>query len=256
MHLTRWTNAYGEELKPKWLHLFYHTLDVIPRNWYIETKLRHGTSEWDILHEGFLKTFMFQDEWMDIVDDALKAVKAAIFRNPREPEEVAQMEWAQQLSQALQCYNVQVEDDDPMNINILEIEGSHEVRGPAIEDPNITVRLKTKQVNIGTEEELKYPTLGDYWDAATVEKVVELLKEYQDLFPTKMTELKGILDDLGMMKITLKPDAKLVKKQPYQLNPKYKANVREELDKMLVARIIEPVEESEWVSPIVVQEKK
>ena len=29
-----------------------------------------------------------------------------------------------------------------------------------------------------------------------------------------------------------------------------------ELDKMLAAGIIEPVEESEWVSPMVVQEKK
>ena len=85
------------------------------------------------------------------------------------------------------------------------------MRGPAIEDPDITVPLKTKQLNIGTEEELKYATLGDYWDDATVEKVVELLREFQDLFPTKIIELKGMLGDLGMMKITLKPNAKPVK---------------------------------------------
>jgi len=71
--------------------------------------------------------------------------------------------------------------------------------------------LKTKQVNIGMEEEPKYAMLGDYWDNSTVEKVIEFLREYQDLFPTKITELKGILGDLGMMKITLKPDAKPVK---------------------------------------------
>ena len=58
-----------------------------------------------------------------------------------------------------------------------------------------------------------------------------------------------------MMKITLKPDVKLVKQWPYRLNPKYKAKVHEELDKMLVTRIIEPVEESDWVSPMAVQEK-
>jgi hypothetical protein len=76
------------------------------------------------------------------------------------------------------------------------------------------------------------------------------------LFPTKITDLKGIIGDLGMMKITLKPDAKPVKQRPYRLNPKYKEKVRDELDKMLAARIIEPVEESDWVSPMVVQEKK
>ena len=55
-----------------------------------------------------------------------------------------------------------------------------------------------------------------------------------------------------MMKITLKPDAKPVKQRPYQLNTKYKEKVCEELDKMLAAGTIEPVEESDWVSPMVV----
>jgi len=106
---------------------------------------------------------------------------------------------------------VEEDDDDPRNINIMEIKGSREVCGPAIKDPNITMPMKTKQVNIGMEEEPKYATLGDYWDYATVNKVVELLCEYEDLFLTKITKLKGILGDLGMMKITLKLDAKLVK---------------------------------------------
>ena len=71
-----------------------------------------------------------------------------------------------------------------------------------------------------------------------------------------LSELKGIIGDLGVMKITLKPDAKLIKQRPYHLYPKYKERVCLELDKMLVAGIIEPAEESDWVSPIVVQEKK
>jgi len=70
-HLTKWTKVYEEELQPEWVHLFYHTLDFIPMNWYTETELRHGTSEWDILHEGFLLTFTFEDHWWDTVDDVL-----------------------------------------------------------------------------------------------------------------------------------------------------------------------------------------
>ena len=89
-----------------------------------------------------------------------------------------------------------------------------------------------------------------------VSKVTQLLQEYQDLFPTKFSEMKGILGDIGVIKIPLKPDAKLVKQHPYRLNPKYKEKVRMEVDKMLAAGIIEPVEESEWVSPMVVQENK
>jgi hypothetical protein len=58
------------------------------------------------------------------------------------------------------------------------------------------------------------------------------------------------------MRIPLKPDARLVKHRPYRLNPKYKEKVKIELDRMSEARIIEPVEESEWISPVVVQDKK
>ena len=68
----------------------------------------------------------------------------------------------------------------------------------------------------------------------------------------KFAEMKGILRDLGVMIIPLKAHAKPMKQCPYRLNPKYKEKVRQELDKMIATGIIEPVEESEWVSPMVV----
>ncbi len=68
--------------------------------------------------------------------------------------------------------------------------------------------------------------------------------------------MKCIFGDIGVMKIPLKADAKPMKQCPYRLNPKYKEKVRMELDKMLVTRIIEPIEESEWVNPMVIQENK
>lgn len=98
--------------------------------------------------------------------------------------------------------------------------------------------------------------IGDYWDNTTMDKVAKLLREYEDLFPTKFTDLKGIIGDLRTMNITLKPDTKPVKQRPYCLNLTYKEKVRLELDKMLAVGIIEPVEEFHWVSPMVVQEKK
>ena len=56
--------------------------------------------------------------------------------------------------------------------------------------------------------------------------------------------MKGILGDLGEMKIPLKPDVKHVKQQSYHLNLRYKERVKVELNRMLDAGIIEPVEES------------
>ena len=68
--------------------------------------------------------------------------------------------------------------------------------------------------------------------------------------------MKGIKGPMGEMKIPLKPYARPVKQRPYRLNPKYKEKVKIELDIMLEARIIELVEESEWIIPMVVQNKK
>ena len=45
--------------------------------------------------------------------------------------------------------------------------------------------------------------------------------------------MKGILGDLGVMRIPLKVDAKPMKQCPYRLNPRYKEKVRHELDKMI-----------------------
>jgi len=47
-------------------------------NWYLETKLRHGTVEWDVLKEGFLLTLSFEDGFASI-DEALQEIKAFIF---------------------------------------------------------------------------------------------------------------------------------------------------------------------------------
>lgn len=81
---------------------------------------------------------------------------------------------------------------------------------------------------------------------------MELLREYQDLFPTNFSNLEGIVGDLGIMNIILKLDSKPVNHCPYLSNPKYSEKVCKELDKMLEAGIIEPIEESDWVSPMVV----
>ena len=68
--------------------------------------------------------------------------------------------------------------------------------------------------------------------------------------------MKGIVEYLGEIKIPLKPDEKPLKKRPYRLNQRYKENMKDELDRMLDKGIIEPIEESEWISPIVIQDKK
>jgi hypothetical protein len=99
-----------------------------------------------------------------------------------------------------------------------------------------------KKVNIGTNDNPKMASIGYYWDEQIIERIIELLCEYSDLFPKNFTEMKGIEGELGEMKIPLKPEARSVRQQPYRLNPIYKQKVKEEIDRMLEPGIIEPIE--------------
>jgi hypothetical protein len=116
--------------------------------------------------------------------------------------------------------------------------------------------IKVKKVKIGMNDNPKMTSIEDYWDEKMVESIIELLREYSDLFPTTFIEMKGIPGDLGEMKIPLKLEAIHVRKEPYELNPIYKKKVKVEIDRMLEVGIIKPVEESEWIRPMVVQKKK
>jgi hypothetical protein len=114
----------------------------------------------------------------------------------------------------LSCYHVQEEapdEDDLCDIQIEEVEGERYVEGPPIESEFISLPIKVKKVNIGTVEHPKMASIGDYWDEQTVESITELLREYSDLFPTTFTEMKGIVGELGEMKIPLRPEVRSIR---------------------------------------------
>ena len=144
------------------------------------------------------------------LDAAVRLIHTKVFDGKETAE--CQPHWKEQEANAVECYNLAIDkDDDPRNINIPKSEGHCEVHGPVVKAPKVTQPLKIRQVNIGLEEMPKYATIGDYWDEETVSKVTQLLHEYHDLFLTKFLEMKGILGDIGVIKIPLKPDVKPMK---------------------------------------------
>jgi hypothetical protein len=64
--------------------------------------------------------------------------------------------------------------------------------------------LKINKVNIGTVENPKIARIGDYWDNQIVKRIIELLCEYDDLFPKNVLDMKGLAGELGEMNIPLK----------------------------------------------------
>jgi hypothetical protein len=153
--------------------------------------LHKGTLSWIVLQQNFTVTFSFKHENLDI-DATLKRIRGVIFITEPENELITeeQRRNRQAVKELLSCYHVQEEapyEDDPRDIQIEEVEGERDVEGPPLESKVITAPIKVKKVNIGTVENPKMVSIGDYWDEQTIERIKKLLRKYNDLFPTTFT---------------------------------------------------------------------
>ena len=74
------------------------------------------------------------------------------------------------------------DDDELQNINILETQGSRDFTAPDVPTNPMSQPLKIWKVNIKIEENPKFSSVGDYLDEETMEKIADLLHEFQDLF--------------------------------------------------------------------------
>ena len=116
----------------------------------------------------------------------------------------------------------------------------------------LDAKVKTKEVNISNDDRPKIAKIGDYWSDQQTTEIVNLLTEFQDVFSRDYKDLKGLVQEMREMKIDTKPDVRPINKRPYKLVHKYKEIVKKEIDNMLAAGIIYPIDQLEWESPMVV----
>ena len=72
------------------------------------------------------------------------------------------------------------DENDPRDIHIEELECEREVEGPPVESEVISASIKVKKINIGTMENSKMASIGDYWDEKIVESITEVLRDEGD----------------------------------------------------------------------------
>ena len=128
----------------------------------MEAELHRDTVSWECLVDSFVLTFSTNEVFLAL-DVAIRLIHMKVFDDQEIVE--YQPDWKIQEAHAVECYNLAIdEDDDLHNVAIPESKGYCEVHGPAVEAPEVTQPLKTRTINIGSEEQPKYATIGDYWD--------------------------------------------------------------------------------------------
>ena len=91
---------------------------------------------------------------------------------------------------------------------------------------------------------------------AEEQKLLKILKNYQESIAWSIDELKGIIPSICMHKILLEENAKPSIEHQRRLNPVMKEVVRKEVLKWLNAGFIYAISDSPWVSPVHVIPKK
>jgi hypothetical protein len=77
-HIAQCRKIWSSILKKEWTHEFTHTLDMIPKNWYLELEIHRETMDWDKTNQIFKVTFTFEDEY-SLIDASLQAIRNKIF---------------------------------------------------------------------------------------------------------------------------------------------------------------------------------
>lgn len=118
---------------------------------------------------------------------------------------------------------------------------------------NIVSPTQYHKVHIDEE---RFFYLGKTIQEVELEQYTALLREFRDVFAWKMTDITGIPLELAEHAIDLEAGAVPVRQRQYRLNPKYSLMVKADLEKLLQAGFIYPVNHSEWVSALVIVPKK
>ncbi len=120
----------------------------------------------------------------------------------------------------------------------------------------ITEKEQLTKINLGFEENPQQVKINVNLEPIISYQLIDLLKEFKDIFAWTYKNLKGIRPDIAQHWIELDTLIPHVHQTRYQLNPNYVAIVKQDIDKFFATSFIKHVEEVTWLSPIIVMLEK
>ena len=106
-------------------------------------------------------------------------------------------------------------------------------------------------VNLGTEHNPKNINLGKNYTHAERTTFIKMFREFKDIFAWTYEDLKTYDAKIIQHIIPLMKDAKPVQKKLRKMHPSLEPLVKKELNKLLAAKIIFPVQHTTWVEKLV-----
>ena len=111
-------------------------------------------------------------------------------------------------------------------------------------------------LNLGIADDPKLIKMNANLNPQLTIDATSLFKEYRDVFAFSYEDLRGIPEHIATHHIELDTAISPCHQTRYRMNPNYAKAVKEDLEKLLKAGFIEPVDQATWLSSIVVVPKK
>ena len=89
-----------------------------------------------------------------------------------------------------------------------------------------------------------------------IKEYSDLIDEFSDTFAWSYNELKEIPKEMVEHRILLVPGSKSVRQKERRMNPRLQLLVKAELERLLQAGFMTPVEITNWIFPMVLVKKK
>ena len=117
--------------------------------------------------------------------------------------------------------------------------------------------LDWKEINLACEdEEPKIIKIESQLTEDEVQQYKDLMLEFIDVFVWSYMDLKEMPPEIVQHTILLFPDTKPIRQLQRRMKPRMQLIVKVELERLLQAGFIKPVEITDWVSPMVLVKKK
>ena len=115
---------------------------------------------------------------------------------------------------------------------------------------------QTISVNIGNPDETKEVRIGSSLNSQERDEMLELLREYIDVFAWSYADMPGIDPDIVMHEIPTLPEFKPVKQKLRKLVPEWSLKIKAEITKQLNVGFLKVIEYPTWLANIVPVPKK
>uniref|UniRef100_A0A2N9GIL0 RNA-directed DNA polymerase n=1 Tax=Fagus sylvatica TaxID=28930 RepID=A0A2N9GIL0_FAGSY len=128
---------------------------------------------------------------------------------------------------------------------------------PVAADSKISAEEELEVINLSSDPDVNRPV--SISASLSVEErmhLVELLKEYQDVFAWQYDEMPGIDPKLVAHSLNVEPGTRPVVQPMRTFHPEVEAQITQEVKKLLSAGFIKPIQHPRWLSNIVPVKKK